>query len=141
MRRSALILLGFVGCGGCGHASVEKQVASEAEPGGIISADPALTESITASVRHQIEQHWLVNAGAPGIDKMVVRISIEMNPDGTVQSATIEDASSNPDWQKFAESCRRAIYKSSPFQMPAGKPYALWKRMTLIFDAREMVRQ
>jgi hypothetical protein len=74
---------------------------------------------------------------------MTITISVEMNPDGTVQSAVIEPSkdSDNPDWRLFAESCRRAIFRSSPLRMPLDKPYAAWKHITFTFKAKEMSDQ
>jgi hypothetical protein len=40
----------------------------------------------------------------------------------------------------FAETCRRAVYKSSPLRMPPEKPYEAWKEMTLVFHWNEMAR-
>ena len=79
----------------------------------------------------------------PGLGSMAVQIDVEMNADGSVQAAKIDPAgdNGNPTWRQFAVACLRAVLKSSPLRMPAGKPYAVWKQMTLRFDARDLTTQ
>ena len=112
-------------------------------PTEVDSADAPFTDAERGSIRNQIEKQWMVDGGTPNLDKMKVTISLEMNPDGTVQSATIEPSNDNdnPDWRSFAESCRRAIYRSSPLRMPRDKPYAAWRHIMLTFNAKEMFDQ
>ena len=75
-----------------------------------------------------------------GLETMAVQIDVEMNPDGSVQAAKIDPAgdNGNPNWHQFAATCLRAVLKSSPLRMPADKPYAAWKHMTLKFNARDL---
>jgi len=75
-----------------------------------------------------------------GIETMVVEIAVEMNPDGSVQSAKIDRSTDNgnPNWPAFAESCRRALLRSSPLRMPKDKPYEAWRRLTLRFTGKEL---
>jgi hypothetical protein len=93
-------------------------------------------------VRGQVEDHWVVDVGTPGLEKFIVEIVVEMNPDGSVQSARIDPSNHNGDanWRKFAESCLRAVFKSSPLRMPANRPYEQWKQMRLVFSGRETVQ-
>ena len=76
-----------------------------------------------------------------GLETMAAQIDVEINPDGAVQSAKIDPAgdNGNPNWRQFATACVRAVLKSSPLRMPADKPYAAWKHITLRFDARDLV--
>lgn len=104
-------------------------------------AGPPLTEGEKDMIRQQIEQNWLVDVGMPGLENMVVEIIVQMNPDGTVQSAKIDESrfSGDPNWRIVAEGARRAVLKSSPLRMPPEKPYTAWARMRLVFNAREML--
>ena len=142
-RRAAFILVFAAGCGGCDHAPNGAAAAPAAQPSAAEASDSSITGAERDSVRRQIEQNWLLDPGTPDLDKMRVVVVVDLNRDGTVQSTRIEsppeNASSN--WKKFAESCIRAIEKSSPLRMPAGKPYEAWKRMILVFDAKEMFGQ
>ena len=139
MQRAAFILIVASCSAGCDHTS-DKATVARLEPTAVESEGP-FTETERASIRRQIEQRFLVDAGMPDRDKMVVNILVEMNPDGSVQSVTIEDPSDYLNWQRFAESCERAIYKSSPLHMPPGKPYSAWRKITLTFNAKEMLNQ
>ena len=119
--------------------------ANSAAGGSVV---PANEEEVAASfsqreqdaVRRQIEDHWIIDAGMPGLEQMHVAITVDMNPNGSVQSASFDRAEikDDPNWKLFAESCRRAIFRASPLRMPPDKPYALWKKMTLVFSARDL---
>jgi hypothetical protein len=95
------------------------------------------------SARRQAESYWNLDSSTPGLRDMVVEIAVELNPDGSVQSARIDESGDigNPNWRIFAESCRRALLKSSPLRMPPTVPYEKWKRLTLVFNAKEMLGQ
>jgi hypothetical protein len=122
------------------------------------SSPPPATDSIAAdstanangsflpsekdTVRGQIAENWLIDAGLPELETMVAIVIVEMNPDGSVQSTRFDPATirDDPNWELFAESCRRAVLKASPLRMPPDKPYAAWKTMKIAFSGREMVR-
>jgi len=102
---------------------------------------PPVSEGEKDVIRQQIKQNWIIDIGMQGLEDMTVDVSVRMNPDGSVQSATIDQSSSNgnPNWPIYAESCRRAVLKSSPLRMPPDKPYQAWAEMTLVFNARQML--
>jgi hypothetical protein len=99
--------------------------------------------SLEGSVRRQVEYNWLLDLGMPGVENMEAEILVEMSPDGTVRSARIDESGNNgdPNWPKFAQSCRRAVLKSSPLRIPSSVPYEKWKRLTLVFNAKDMLGQ
>jgi TonB C terminal len=105
--------------------------------------DSGSPEAMKASVRRQIEENWIFDVGMPGAERMEATLQVQVNPDGTVQSVRIDDsgANSDPNWLEFAESCRRAVFRSSPLRMPASVPYEEWKRMTLVFSAKDLLGQ
>jgi len=102
---------------------------------------PPLSEGEKDVIRQQIKQNWIIDIGMQGLEDMTVSVHVRMNPDGSVQSVTVDQGSSNgnPNWPIYAESCRRAVLKSNPLRMPQDKPYAAWATMTLDFSAREML--
>jgi outer membrane biosynthesis protein TonB len=102
---------------------------------------PPITEGEKDMIRQQVEGNWIVDVGMPGLEEMTVEINVQMNPDGTVQSAKVDPGGNNgnPNWTIFAESCRRAVLKSSPLRMPPEKPYPAWAKMTLVFNAKQML--
>ncbi len=102
---------------------------------------PPLSEGEKDMIREQVRANWITDAGMQGLEDMLVVLDVQMNPDGSVVSAEIDRSSSNgnPTWPIFAESCRRAVLKSSPLRMPPEKPYAAWKTMKLRFSARDLL--
>jgi hypothetical protein len=102
-----------------------------------------LREREKDGVLRQVEEHAVIDPGMAGLEEMQVAITVEMNPDGSVQSARIDPASmrDDPNWRLFAEDCRRAILRASPLKMPPDKPYAAWKTITLVFHGRAMTGQ
>jgi outer membrane biosynthesis protein TonB len=104
---------------------------------------PPLSEGEKDMIREQVRANWITDGGMQGIEDMIVVLNVQMNPDGSVVSADIDRSSSNgyPTWPIFADSCRRAVLKSSPLRMPPEKPYAAWRFMKLRFSARELMAQ
>jgi hypothetical protein len=139
----AALLCVLVVCGSCAGPTDDSSSSakSNATQNPEQSASPA--QSWDEIVRDQIRGNWIVDAGMAGLEDMVVVIFVEMNRDGSVQSAQIDrsTARDDPNWQVFAESCRRAIFRSSPLRMPADKPYQAWKTIRLKFSGRELSRE
>lgn len=110
-------------------------------PTGNKSSLPVTASEIDA-VRRQIERCWNLPAGAKDAGDLMVSIKVEMNPDGTPRTATVDGSSrgqGNPVFQATADSARRAVLnpRCHPFKLPADK-YDRWRTMTLIFNPRQM---
>ncbi|HER27715.1 MAG TPA: energy transducer TonB [Rhodospirillales bacterium] len=90
-------------------------------------------------VRQQIGKCWNVPAGAKNAENINIEIAINMNPDGTVLKATVNNKGldADPFLRTMAESAIRAVMRCQPFQLPRNK-YNRWKTMTLIFNPKEM---
>jgi len=129
-------------CAARDHTSDTSAATTRIGPTDVEFLDAGFTAAERDSIRGQIEQPTAIN-GAPSHSSMTITISVEMNLDGTVQSAVIQPSTDgdNPDGQSFAESCRRAIFRSSPLRMPLDKPYAAWKHIILTFNAKGMSDQ
>ena len=71
---------------------------------------------------------------------MQVDVRIVVNPDRSVQGVEVTNKSlmSNPYFRSMAESVIRAIYQSSPLELPPDK-YDQWNVTTMSFTAREML--
>jgi hypothetical protein len=111
------------------------------------SAAPALSTRLTISeedaLRRQIEQCWNPPIGARDAQNLIVEITIDVNPDRTVQSAEVVDKirmASDPYFRAAGEAALRAIYnpKCSPLELPDGK-YDQWKAIDFTFDPRDML--
>jgi hypothetical protein len=102
-----------------------------------------VTASEIDAVRRQIERCWNLPAGAKdAAGDLVVSIRVEMNPDGTPRTATVDGSSrgqGNPVFQATADSARRAVLnpRCHPFKLPPDK-YDRWRTMTLIFNPQQM---
>lgn len=93
-------------------------------------------------LRQQIGRCWNLPAGAKDAEDLVIEIRVDMNPDGTVNSARIVDRGRmtvDPFFRSAAESALRAVLnrRCQPFKLPAEK-YDIWKLMILSFNPKEM---
>lgn len=108
---------------------------------------PTLSNRLTISeedaLRRQISQCWNMPIGARDAQNLIVEISIDVNPDRTVQHAEIVDkarAASDPFFRAAAEAALRALYSPlcTPLELPPDK-YQQWKHIDFTFDPRDML--
>ena len=102
-----------------------------------------LTLSEEDALKAQIFGCWSIPLGLPYNENLLVRIKLQLNPDGTIQESEILDhARMNKPGQGFykvlAESALRAIKLCQPLRVPT-TGYERWKELQLNFDAREML--
>ena len=102
-----------------------------------------LTLSEEDALKAQIFGCWSIPLGLPYNENLLVRIKLELNPDGTVsQSEILDHARMNKPGQGFykvlAESALRAVKLCQPLRVPT-TGYERWKELQLNFDAREML--
>ena len=95
------------------------------------------------ALKAQIFGCWSIPLGLPYNEDLLVRIKLELNPDGTVsQSEILDHARMNRPGQGFykvlAESALRAVKLCQPLRVPT-TGYERWKKLQLNFDAREML--
>ena len=95
------------------------------------------------ALKAQIFGCWSIPLGLPYNENLLVRIKLQLNPDGTVsQSEILDHARMNKPGQGFykvlAESALRAIKLCQPLRVPS-TGYEKWKELQLNFDAREML--
>ena len=95
------------------------------------------------ALKAQIFGCWSIPLGLPYNENLLVRIKLELNPDGTVsQSEILDHARMNKPGQGFykvlAESALRAVKLCQPLRVPT-TGYERWKELQLNFDAREML--
>ena len=96
------------------------------------------------ALKAQIFGCWSIPLGLPYNENLLVRIKLDLNPDGTVsQSEILDHARMNKPGQSFykvlAESALRAIQLCQPLRVPT-TGYERWKDMQLNFDASEMLK-
>ena len=102
-----------------------------------------LTLSEEDALKAQIFSCWSIPLGLPYNENLLVRIKLELNPDGTISESEILDhARMNKPGQGFykvlAESALRAVKLCQPLRVPT-TGYERWKELQLNFDAREML--
>ncbi len=95
------------------------------------------------ALKAQIFGCWSIPLGLPYNENLLVRIKLQLKPDGSVTKSEILDhARMNKPGQAFykvlAESALRAIRLCQPLRVPS-TGYERWKDLQLNFDAKEMV--
>ena len=95
------------------------------------------------ALKAQIFGCWSIPLGLPYNENLLVRIKLQLKPDGTViKSEILDHARMNKPGQGFykvlAESALRAVKLCQPLRVPT-TGYERWKDLQLNFDAREML--
>ena len=95
------------------------------------------------ALKAQIFGCWSIPLGLPYNKNLLVRIKLQLKPDGTIiKSEILDHARMNKPGQGFykvlAESALRAIKLCQPLRVPT-TGYERWKDLQLNFDAREML--
>ncbi len=95
------------------------------------------------ALKAQIFGCWSIPLGLPYNENLLVRIKLELKPDGSViRSEILDHARMNKPGQGFykvlAESALRAVKLCQPLRVPS-TGYERWKDLQLNFDAREML--
>ncbi len=88
-------------------------------------------------IRAQIERHWLIDAGAQGLEDMAIVLNIRIDPAGNVVDARVASESwgrytTDSAYRAMTESALRAAHKASPLDYPKQK-YDIFKDMQLVF--------
>jgi len=95
------------------------------------------------ALKAQIFGCWSIPLGLPYNENLLVRIKLQLKPDGSIiKSEILDHARMNKPGQGFykvlAESALRAIKLCQPLRVPSAG-YEKWKELQLNFDAREML--
>ena len=95
------------------------------------------------ALKAQIFGCWSIPLGLPYNENLLVRIKLQLKPDGSIiRSEILDHARMNKPGQGFykvlAESALRAIKLCQPLRVPS-TGYERWKELQLNFDAREML--
>jgi hypothetical protein len=95
------------------------------------------------ALKAQIFGCWSIPLGLPYNKNLLVRIRLQLKPDGSIiRSEILDHARMNKPGQGFykvlAESALRAIKLCQPLRVPT-TGYERWKDIQLNFDAREML--
>ncbi len=104
--------------------------------------DAPLTMSEIDAVRVQIIRCWNPPIGARDADKMVVRVRLTYNPNGTLagQPELVDRAAlmQGGAYQAMAESVLRAVLRCQPLKLPQDK-YNSWRDIEMTFSPKDMI--
>lgn len=94
-------------------------------------------------IRAHIMRNWNPNLGAPGADKMEVRVRIFLKSDGSLSRPPevvdeFRAGQSDQVFRPFAESAVRAVLKSDPLPVPLDK-YESWREIEFTFSLKDML--
>ena len=110
----------------------------------ISMTNSTLTLSEEDALKAQIFGCWSIPLGLPYNENLLVRIKLQLKPDGTViKSEILDHARMNKPGQGFyrvlAESALRAVRLCQPLRVPS-TGYERWKDLQLNFDAKERLQ-
>ncbi|MFM8681570.1 MAG: hypothetical protein ACKOGH_18525, partial [Alphaproteobacteria bacterium] len=99
---------------------------------------PLSSEEVGA-LRRQVEDKWVKDPGARGIDSFVVDIRVTLDASGVVKSAEIVKTQGAPadSLSAFAQGARRAVFIASPLRIPPGRSDLLDGNLILTFRGAE----
>ena len=103
-------------------------------------AQTAMTMSELDALRSQLAKCWNVDPGAPDPAKLVFRLKVFLNEDGTVAAAPrLLDPGGLGDtyFRAAVDSAMRAVKMCQPYELPPAK-YATWAEIDIEFDPRKM---
>lgn len=102
-----------------------------------------LTLSEIDAIRAQIQECWIVPAGARYAEGLVVRLRIFLRPDGELSGIpeVVDSDRMNKDnhYRTAAEHAIRAVQKCVPLKNLPPDKYERWRDIELTFDPREML--
>ncbi len=104
-------------------------------------ADSPLSMTEIDSIRAQIQRNWDVPAGAQDAQMMIVKLRIQLGPDGTVIRVYVVEQdrmNAEPFFRTMAESAVRAVKRTGQIQNLSPDKYHLWRDITVKFDPRDM---
>ncbi len=97
-----------------------------------------LSMSEVDALRARMYQCWRVSADARNAEDLIVRVRVQLFPDGTVQQVDLLDraqisTANDPFLQIAAERALRAVSKCAPYDFLPQEKYGSWKDMELSF--------
>lgn len=123
--------------------TLDKVIASATTESQVANLSDRLTMSEIDALRRQLATCWNVLSGAKYAENLVIEVRVVVNPDRTVQQATIINQplyNTDTYYKAAADAAIRALHnpRCSPLALPAGK-YNEWKTTVITFDPRDML--
>jgi len=94
--------------------------------------------SCADAVQSRIEQNWILPIGAQSAENIIIRLRIELRPDGTLlRPPAVLDQSPSPAYDAMAGAAIRAAESGQPYSIPP-QQYEQCRDMILRFNPRDM---
>ena len=102
--------------------------------------DQRLAATILDAMRQKIESCWTIPAGAREAERLLIKIEIKLNQNGTLAAYPILlNSSSHPAFGAAARAAQAAVEACSPYDFLPPDKYAMWQDMILNFDPSQML--
>lgn len=115
IRALGTLLVTLIACMSCAEKAHDTSVSAQATPSETSEVQPPLTQGEQKLIRSQIAKNWVIDIGMEGLEEMAADIVVEMNPNGTVQSAEL---SLRPRWPSELEVFRPELRARSAEEQP-----------------------
>lgn len=84
-------------------------------------AAPRATGPQLAALGAQVTPNWNINCDMPGMDDLVIRVTVRLSADGhIVGTPRLQDVQNDPTWRAASDAMQRALRATSPFTVPDG---------------------
>lgn len=82
---------------------------------------PRATGPQLAALGAQVTPNWNLNCDMPGMDDLVIRVTVRLSADGQIiGTPRLQDTRNDPTWRAASEAMLRALRATSPFTVPDG---------------------
>jgi hypothetical protein len=98
-----------------------------------------LTATEIDALRAQVERCWRAPADMANPERLVVKVRVRFNRDGSVQGPpeVVSPPSGDAQWRAAADNAVRAVRLCAPYTLPPER-YSRWSEVTMNFDPRLM---
>lgn len=74
-----------------------------------------------AALGAQVTPNWNINCDMPGMDDLVIRVTVRLSADGQIiGTPRLQDVQNDPTWRAASDAMQRALRATSPFTVPDG---------------------
>lgn len=84
-------------------------------------AAPRATGPQLAALGAQVTPNWNINCDMPGMDDLVIRVTVRLSSDGQiVGTPRLQDVQNDSTWRAASDAMQRALRATAPFTVPDG---------------------
>lgn len=124
------------------RAAIGETINRTASLGAAGGNAPQLSQSELDALRARLMQLWNPPIGISDAGDMIIRIRIQLRPDGTLAGPpSVMTSGKGAMFESARDSAIRAIFRGQPFNMLKPQTYETWKDIEITFDPRDMLRR